>query len=277
MGRLKDLWFFGLIHLQGTDWFFHRWMGFLKDKGSRFQQDWIWFVFVLINPLISPAIAIKPYTMTRPPKIALLIADDHQILLDLWASLLSRDNRFEVCGKAASATIAVEMAKSKRPDIVLMDINIGPIDGFEATRLIRNFSPLSKVIALSMYAFPAYVRKMRAMGGMGYVTKASSLDEMIQAILQVKEGNFYCCKQIETIMKAEEKLYGNKKNQDSQLTQREVEIIQLIKKGMTSKQIASLLNLSVKTINVHRNNIFRKLHVKNVSSLISTAQLMGFD
>lgn len=153
---------------------------------------------------------------------------------------------------------------------------MGPIDGFEATRLIRNFSPGSKILAVSMYVFPAYARKMKALGAMGYITKSSPVEELVTAMVEVSRGHFYFCEQIENIIRIEQKMYPEKKPDTVTLTNREIEVIQLIRNGLTSKQIAGRLYLSPKTINIHRHNIFRKLKVKNVTLLITTAQTMGF-
>lgn len=208
-------------------------------------------------------------------QVSVMLVDAHQMLLDLWASLLSQDERFTVCGQTTSVADAVEMAKKLRPDIVLLDINTKVNDGFETTKLIRQYSPASRVIGISSFVLPAYAKKMKVLGAMGYVTKNSSLDEIIVAMLEAMQGKFYFCKELQEAIKNEEGMKASKKNSSSVLTSREIEIITLIKQGLTSKQIADKLHLSPKTINIHRNNIFRKMDVKNVSSLITTAQQMG--
>lgn len=116
---------------------------------------------------------------------------------------------------------------------------------------------------------------MKSLGAMGYVTKTSPLDEIIIAMLQAMQGKFYYCKQILDTIKTEQNQKASAKKSSKGITSREIEIITLIKQGLTSKQIADKLHLSPKTINIHRNNIFRKLDVKNVSSLITAAQQMG--
>lgn len=208
-------------------------------------------------------------------QVSVLLVDAHQMLLDLWSSLLSRDERFTVCGQTTSIVDAVDIAKKLRPDIVLLDINTKANDGFETTKLIRQYSPASRIIGVSSFVLPAYAKKMKSLGAMGYVTKTSSLDEIIIAMLDAMKGQFYFCRQILEAIKNEEKIKTTRKNSSSVLTSREIEIITLIKQGLTSKQIADKLHLSPKTINIHRNNIFRKMSVKNVSSLITTAQQMG--
>jgi DNA-binding NarL/FixJ family response regulator len=170
--------------------------------------------------LISDTPLFLPVRVNNRTNI--LIADDHILLMDLWAQALSNDRRFHICGKAPSTTIAIDMARDIRPDIILMDIHIGPIDGFEATRIIRNVSPKSKIIALSGSALSAHARKMKAIGALGYVTKCSTLEEMTNAIVSVSKGKFYYCTTIRKIIYNEEKLGINTTN-DGDLTNRELE------------------------------------------------------
>ncbi len=208
-------------------------------------------------------------------KITILLADDHQMLLDLWASILFNDGRFDIVGKADNGILAVEMAKKCRPDIILLDINMGQLNGFEAAGLIRKFSPGSKIIGVSMFNLPAYAKKMSSLGAMGYVTKNSPVKELITAIIEVNKGNQYICKQIKLMMGTEDEMPIENKTNECPLTIREIEVVQMIRKGLTSKEIADKLNLSPKTINIHRYNIFRKLKVKSIATLITATQIIG--
>ena len=207
-------------------------------------------------------------------KISVLLADDHQMLLDLWAHILTKDGRFQICGKATNGKLAVDIAKTKYPDLALVDINMGPPDGFETTKQLLRHSPFTKVIAVSMYVLPVYARKIRNLGAMGYVTKSSPADELIKAAIEVHNNRPYICRQIQNLVRDEE-LSAKQMNHHSALTAREIEIIQLIEKGLTSREIAEKLYLSPKTINIHRYNIFKKLEVKNISMLIAKAQALG--
>ncbi|RYG06375.1 MAG: response regulator transcription factor, partial [Chitinophagaceae bacterium] len=129
-------------------------------------------------------------------KISVLIADDHKLIRETWSYILNNDSRFEVIAECGDSEQAVEMSRVKRPQIVLMDINMMPISGFEATERIRKVSPLSKVIGVSMHSQPAYAKKMLQIGARGYVTKNSSKEEMIKAIMEVYSGNKYVCEEI---------------------------------------------------------------------------------
>ena len=202
-------------------------------------------------------------------KINILIADDHKLIRETWSYILNSDSRFQVVGECGDAQEAVELAKIKRPHVVLMDINMAPFSGLEATQRIRKISPGSKVIGVSMHSQPAYAKKMLQMGARGYVTKNSSKEEMIKAILEVNHGNKYICDEIKNIIS--EQLLDEKEDSPNinALTEREMQIINFIKEGLSSKEIATGLSISLKTVEVHRHNILKKLKLKNSASLVN--------
>ncbi len=201
-------------------------------------------------------------------KISIMIADDHRLIRETWAYILDRDERFEVIAACGDTEEAIELAKEKRPNIVLMDINMPTTSGFEATQRIRKISPSSRIIGVSMHSQPAYAKKMLQMGALGYVTKNSSKEEMITAILQVHDGNKYICEEIKNII-ADQITEKDKSPTINALTEREMQIINQIKQGLSSKEIAAGLNISLKTVEVHRHNILKKLKLKNSASLVN--------
>lgn len=202
-------------------------------------------------------------------KISVLIADDHKLIRDTWSFILNNDPRFQVIAECGDSEQAVEAAKLNRPNIVLMDINMMPISGFEATEKIRKVSPASKIIGVSMHSQPAYAKKMLQIGAKGYVTKNSSKEEMMTAILEVHQGNKYICEEIKNNI-SELVLEENKDVPNvNALTEREIQIINLIKDGQSSKEIAGQLNISLKTVEVHRHNVLKKLKLKNSASLVN--------
>ncbi|PWT95905.1 MAG: DNA-binding response regulator [Bacteroidetes bacterium] len=201
-------------------------------------------------------------------KITILIVDDHKLIRDTWSFILNSDPRFQVVAETNSGEEAIELAKSARPAIVLMDVNMAPMNGVDATRQIRKFSPASKVIGVSMHSQPAYAKKMLQVGAVGYVTKNSSKEEMINAIIEVSKGNKFICDEVKTIL-SEQVLGDDVKPNINLLSQREVEIIDLIKQGLSSKEIASKLDITLKTVEVHRHNILKKLNLKNTAALVN--------
>ena len=202
-------------------------------------------------------------------KISILLVDDHKLIRDSWSYILNSDSRFKVIGAAGTADEAVELAKGKSPNIVLMDLNMSPVSGFDITKLIRRHSPDSGIIGVSMHTMPVYARKMMQLGAMGYVTKNSSKEEMISAIMEVSNGRKYVCDEVKNIL-AEQELENKHSHADmNALTQREIDIVQLIKDGFSSREIAEKLEISLKTVEVHRYNILKKLNLKNTAALVN--------
>ncbi len=209
-------------------------------------------------------------------KITVLLVDDHRLIRDSWSFILSSDARFQVIGETSSGEEAIEMAKEKRPDIILMDVNMSPVNGFDATKQIRKLSPASKIIGVSMHSMPAYAKRMLQLGAMGYVTKNSSKDEMINAILEVNGGRKYICDEVKNILAQQELDETVSTGADmNNLSRRELDIIQLIKEGLSSKEIAMRLDISLKTVEVHRYNILKKLNLKNTASLVNFINTQG--
>jgi DNA-binding NarL/FixJ family response regulator len=202
-------------------------------------------------------------------KITLLIADDHTLIRETWSLILKNDDRFTVIAEAGSGEEAIELARELRPNVVLMDINLPGINGMEATQQIRKFSPGSRVLAISLHTQPSYARQMIKKGAMGYVTKNSSRAEMFKAILEVHSGKKYICDEIKNNL-SEQIINGDEQpNGINTLTQREIEVITCVKNGNSSKEIAKTLQIAVKTVEVHRYNILKKLHLKNSSALVN--------
>jgi DNA-binding NarL/FixJ family response regulator len=202
-------------------------------------------------------------------KISVMIADDHKLIRETWTFVLNNDARFNVVAQCGDSEEAITLAEQFKPNIVLMDINMMPISGFDATDRIRKVSPNSKVIGVSMHSQPAYAKKMLQMGAKGYVTKNSSKEEMVRAILEVHQGNKYICEEIKNNIS---ELVLEDKNDSPNinvLTEREIQVINLIKEGMSSKEISQQLNISLKTVEVHRHNILKKLKLKNSASLVN--------
>ena len=202
-------------------------------------------------------------------KITILLADDHQLIRETWKYILEADPRFIVVGSAESGEEAIELAKNTRPKIALIDINMHEMNGFEATKQIKKISPGTKVIGVSMHSMPAYAKKMLSVGASGYVTKNSSKDEFIQAILDVNEGKISICEEVKNIITNQEMEQESPKHDINSLSKRELEIVQLIKRGLSSKEISGQLSVSVKTIEVHRYNILKKLTLPNSAALVN--------
>ena len=201
-------------------------------------------------------------------KISIIIFDDHSLVAEMWSELINSDERFSVqaiCNDTSDKSI--EIVKTKRPDVVIMDINIQPLSGIDATKLVKKNSPGTKVIGVSMHNQPSFAKRMLKNGAFGYVTKSSNKTEMFEAILSVTAGKIYVCKEIQENL-AKQVLVDDELPDVSKLSEREVDVLKHIKEGLSSKEIAEKLFLSVRTVEVHRSNILKKLNLKNTASLL---------
>ena len=201
-------------------------------------------------------------------KTTIVIFDDHNLVAEMWSELINSDERFSVIGICNDTSDAsLETVKTKRPDIVIMDINIQPISGIDATKLIKKGSPGSKVIGVSMHNQPSFAKRMLKNGALGYVTKSSQKTEMFEAIVSVNAGKIYVCKEIRENLSRQ--VFEDDETPDiSKLSEREIDVLKLIKDGMSSKEIAEKIFLSTRTVEVHRSNILKKLNLKNTATLL---------
>ena len=210
-------------------------------------------------------------------KISIMIVDDHTLIRETWSFLLGKNENFDVVAECGEGERAVELARDKRPDVVLLDINMAPMSGFDVLKMIRKYSPGSKIIGVSMHSQPAYAKKMLRLGAKGYVTKNSPRQEMLEAISEVSNNHVYICQEVKNIL-SDQLLNGDQANPDiNNLSDREMQIVRALKEGLSSKEIASELNISLKTVEVHRHNILKKLKLKNTVSLINFINSQAFD
>lgn len=202
-------------------------------------------------------------------KITIAILDDHQLIRQMWAKIFAHKSEIEITGESGTLDGAIEMVKTKRPDIILLDINLPKGSGLDAVPLIRKISPGTRIIAVSMHNQPVYAKKMLQLGAKGYVTKNSSPEEMFKAVEEVMKGKVYVCTEIKDILSGQFLSHEPTGPDTKDLSMREIDIIKLIKEGFSSKEISSRLNITTRTVEVHRHNILKKLKLKNTASLIS--------
>ncbi len=187
----------------------------------------------------------------------------------MWRQMLSADPAIEVVGDTGTLKEGIEMTINKRPDIVLLDINLGLEPGIDAVPYIRKSTPGTRIIVVSMHTQPSYAKKMLQLGARAYITKNSSNEEMVEVVNEVMKGNIYMCSEIKDII--EEQFINTDRSQPDikNLSLREIEIIKLIKNGLSSKEISAQLNISIRTTEVHRYNILKKLKLSNTAALIN--------
>ena len=209
--------------------------------------------------------------------IKILLADDHKITRDGLKALLESQKNMIVIGEAENGRQAVRLASDLVPDVIVMDINMPELNGIEATRQIVAELPNTKIIALSMYSDKRYVVGMLKAGVSGYLLKNCAFDELVSAITAVVANQNYMSPKIaDTVMKDYANiLETNDSSPTALLTAREREVLQLIAEGMKTKDIATRIHVSVKTVETHRQQIMRKLNAKSVAELTKIALREG--
>ena len=206
-------------------------------------------------------------------KKRILLVDDHQLVLEGFKMIISKEENFEVIGEAKDGLEAVDLTGELDANLVMMDINLPSINGIEATRKIKAKYPKVKVIILSMNESQEYIVKADQAGADGYLLKSLEKDELVEAINTVLGGGKYHCKALspELVNLIANKKYKTELN-DSLLTNREIDIIKELALGSSSKEIAQKLYISDRTVNTHKTNIYKKLDVKNSVELLVIAK-----
>lgn len=203
----------------------------------------------------------------------ILLADDHLMFRTGVSTLLEKEAGFEVVGVAKDGHEAVRLACQLRPDVVVMDIYLPEIDGIEATRQILGKFPEIQVLALSSFETEDYIVNVLRAGAKGYILKEAPIEELILAIKTISNGSSYFAKEISVkilaLLEGTERPSASKEpSEKSSLTERELEILELIAEELTNKEIAAILFISPRTVETHRRNLIRKLKVKNTAGLM---------
>lgn len=206
-------------------------------------------------------------------RISIYIIDDHKLVVDLYASLLSASDRFQVVGKAYDGANALPEIRDLQPDIILLDITMPEFSGIELAKQIKAIHPAAKIIGVSMHSQLRYVKEMIKNGADGYLTKSSSAEEMIYGITKVYNGESYICSEVKDLLTKNMLMPDTKEAEQgfASLTRREIEIVDLVRKGKSSNEISNTLNIARKTVEVHRHNILRKLNIHSSIELTNLA------
>lgn len=203
--------------------------------------------------------------------IKLLIADDHQLLIDGIKSTLEDVEDITIIAKANNGFEVIKILESKKADIVLMDINMPYMDGLECTKKVNQDFPETKVIALTQYDEKRFVKRMIKNGACGYLLKDASKAELLKAIREVYAGKKYFSPKL-SVKFLEDHYQTTKINPlFPHLTERERQILNLICKGYSSIEIAEQLNISYNTVENHRANLMEKSDTKNTAGLVRWA------
>lgn len=201
-------------------------------------------------------------------EIKLLIADDHRLFRESLSNLFTNKS-LKVIGMASNGSEAIELAREKLPDVILMDIGMDGMDGITATRILKKDLPNVKIVGLSMHADKNYIKGMLEAGAHGYLLKSCSYAQLVDAINAVHQGNKYLTDDITRIVVDDIFLQkGTEKKPEDLLTEREKEVLKLYSEGFSTRNISEKLFISIKTVGTHKLHILKKLKLKSVGELI---------
>jgi DNA-binding NarL/FixJ family response regulator len=206
---------------------------------------------------------------TGQRRTRILLADDHTVVRKGFGLILSTQSDMEVVGEANNGREAVELAQQLEPDVVVIDVSMPELNGIEGTRRIGEVSPRTRVLALSMHRDAVYVREILKAGARGYLVKDADDDAFVDAVRAVARGEGYISPAVSGAVLSDYRKHVT--NPLDLLTSREREVLQLIAEGQTNKEIATLLNLSVYTIEAHRGKIMEKLNLHNTGDMVRFA------
>ena len=219
--------------------------------------------------------------MTSPSKdkqIRVLLAEDHTLVRQGFRRILEDDPRITVVGEARTGIEAIEQCKELKPEVVVMDLSMPELGGLEATAEGLKANPQIKIVILSMYSNEAYVRKAFELGAKGYILKNAIEVDLTRAVMALAEGQAYFSPGISHIVLESMKagtFQGTSQDPYERLTLREKEVLQLIAQGKSNKEIATLLNISVNTVAVHRARVMETLDLHRTAELVLFAVKKG--
>lgn len=209
---------------------------------------------------------------TRPRRYRLVLVDDHPIVRQGLRRLLETERDLEVCGEAETAREAKSLIRELQPDAVIVDVSLAQGDGLELVKDARAHYPSLPMLVLSMHDEAIYAERMLSAGANGYIMKHAASEQFLQALRRVLEGGIYVSEAVGNTMIekfAAGDAYASANPVDG-LSNRELQVLHMIGKGLSTRQTADALNLSIKTVESHRQRIKRKL------SLRTSAQLMQY-
>ena len=221
--------------------------------------------------------ALSDHAPMKP--ITVLLAEDHTLVREGLRAMLEVEDDVHVVGEAQTGREAVDLTKRLRPDVVVMDLTMPLLNGFEATRQIHDTVPTTKVVVLSAHTGKAYVEQAVLRGAAGYVVKQTSAEFLIRAIREVHQGSTFFRPSMPGELNGHagesQGGLGPQMKSASRLTSRETEVLQLIAEGEANKQIAAELGIRIKTVEKHRSQLMRKLDIHDTAGLTRYAVAAG--
>jgi DNA-binding NarL/FixJ family response regulator len=206
-------------------------------------------------------------------KIRILLADDHAVVRQGFKLILGAQPDMEIVGEAGNGREAVELAEKLHPDVAVVDVAMPELNGIEATRRMAEVTPRTRVLALSMHKDSVYVREILRAGARGYLLKDQIDSDLLAAVRAVARGEGYLSPSVSDAVLNDYRKHVS--DPIDLLTSREREVLQMIAEGKTNKEIATVLALSVYTVDAHRGRIMEKLNLHSVNELVRFAVRKG--
>lgn len=203
----------------------------------------------------------------------ILLADDHDVIRAGLRAILRESPRWQVCGEASTGRHAVDQCRELRPEVVIMDISMPDLNGLDATRELLKIQPETQVLVLSMHYSEQLVQEAFAAGARGYLLKSDAAAQLLPALEALSRQGCYFDPGISDLL-----LRGYLKigaPRQSELTERERQVVRLVAEGNSNKEIAAAFQISIKTVETHRNNIMRKLNLRSAADLVRYAVRHG--
>jgi DNA-binding NarL/FixJ family response regulator len=211
-------------------------------------------------------------------KLRVFVADDHAVLRDGLKALVSAQPDMEIVGEAENGRTTYEKAKELMPDVVLMDISMPELNGLQATELLRRDCPTTRILVLTAYKDKGYLDRLLKVGASGFILKLSAAEELIGAIRLVAKGSTYLDPQmVDRIAEGyvrSKTLKGEVRQRE--LTAREEEVLRLIARGYSNKEISNQLKIAVKTVESHKANLMQKLELRSRTEIVRYAVRQGW-
>jgi DNA-binding NarL/FixJ family response regulator len=209
-------------------------------------------------------------------RLRLLLVDDHAVVREGLRALLASDPRFEIVGEASEGEGAVSAASSLRPDVVVMDISMSGLNGVQATRRLKVESPATRVVALTVHEEGGYLRSLLDAGAAGYVLKRSAASELVRALQVVGDGGTYLDPALAGQLVGKFVRNTPQPGGAPALSDRETEVVKLVARGYSNKEIAAKLEVSVKTVETYRYRAVEKLGLRGRADLVRYAIEQGW-
>ncbi|WP_205499901.1 response regulator [Rufibacter psychrotolerans] len=212
--------------------------------------------------------------------IKVILVDDHTLIRDGLKSLLKSERSIQIIGEAENGQQLLDLLETVTPDVIMLDLNMPVMDGFETLQRLQQSHPKLKVLILTMLDQESYVHKVRSAGAKGFVLKTAGRDELVHAIKTVANDNSFICSEVALNLlnrannQEEATANGGVKN-NPELSKREMEVLRLIAEGYTNAEIADKLFASKRTIESHRQHLIEKTKARNTATLIKYAIQQG--